>query len=558
MIPMPPLRRSDLFTLFLLVGFSGVAYGQATPPNAGEVFRGAREKAPLAPKPPSSGTLPRAAELTQADLKGGAQVEIKNVLFEGNTVYNAEQLKAIIRGNLGQRLDLAGMKALARRISDHYRQDGYPFARAVVPVQEFADGVLKITILEGRYDLVAATGEPAVVRGAQPFLAGLRPGDLMRSDSLERTMLILDDIPGVAVTPSVRPGGKVGTSELEVEVRMDSLYGGDYGLDNAGSRYTGYYRAHLSWYRNSLGMFGDRFSTMAMVTDLSMLLGSVDYEVPLGGRGLRWQFGYAHTTYELGKEYEALGASGLAKVWSSKLSLPLVRSQAANLSASAGIQHKDLQDDFIAAATQEAKSTVSFPVTLRFDYRDNLFTGGVSYGMLSCTFGHLTMDDALMAADAATARKAGSYAKYNFDLARIQSFGPALSLYGRISAQWADKNLDSSERLGIGGSEGVRAYPLGEGSGDTGWLGQVELRYVLGDFAPYLLYDVGSNRINAQAWDVASAQRRNLSGAGFGVRYDYEKWSGNLALAFRIDGGAPTQDVGASPYRISFSLSRSY
>ena len=558
MILMRSFHRPVLFRLFLVAGFAGVAYGQATPPNAGDVLRGAREKAPLPPKAPSATALPRAAELGHADLKGGAEVLVKDVRFDGNTVFTAGQLRDIIKDQLGRPLDLAGMKALARRVSEHYRLKGYPFARAVVPVQEFDDGVLKITILEGRYDLVVATGEQAAIVGAEPFLAGLRPGDLMESARLESTMLILDDVPGVAVTPSVRPGGKVGTSELEVEVRMDALYGGDYGLDNAGSRYTGYHRAHLSWYRNTLGMFGDRLSAMAMVTDLSMVLGSLDYEVPLGGRGLRWQVGYAHTTYELGKEYSVLGASGLAKVWSSKLSLPIVRSQATNLSVSAGIQHKDLQDDFAAASTRETKTTTSFPVTLRFDHRDNLFTGAVSYGMLSCTLGHLALDDALTATDAATARKAGSYVKYNFDLARIQSFTRDLSLYARVSAQWADKNLDSSERLGIGGSEGVRAYPLGEGSGDVGWLGQVELRYVLGDFAPYLLYDVGSNRINQHPWDVASEQRRNLSGAGLGLRYDRDKWSGNLAVAYRIDGGAPTQDVGVSHYRISFSLSRSY
>ncbi len=558
MILMHHSSRHTYFRLFLLMGISGVACAQAIPPNAGDVLRGAREKAPIPPMASGPGVLPRAAELTSADPKGGAAVEIKDIRFDGNTVFTSPQLKAVVKELLGRRHDLAGMKALARRISDHYRSSGYPFARAVVPVQEFEDGVLRITILEGRYDFVSVSGEPDVVRGAQPFLAGLRPGDLMESAKLERTVLILDDVPGVAVTPIVRPGGKVGTSDLEVEVRMDALYGGDYGLDNAGSRYTGYQRAHVSWYRNSLGLFGDRLSAMVMVTDLSMLLGSLDYEVPLGGCGLRWQVGYAHTTYELGKEYEALGASGLAKVWSSKLSLPLVRSQATNLSLSAGVQYKDLQDDFVVAATHEAKSTVSFPVALRFDHRDNLLTGAVSYGMLNCTLGNLAMDDSLAATDAASARKAGSYLKCNFDLARIQSFSRDLTMYARLSAQWANKNLDSSERLGIGGSEGVRAYPLGEGSGDAGWLGQVELRYALGHFAPYLLYDVGSNLINSRPWDAVSDQRRNLSGAGLGLRYDHEKWSGNLALAYRIDGGAPTQDVGTAHYRISFSLSRSY
>jgi hemolysin activation/secretion protein len=555
---MRPFRPSGFARLCFLLGLKGLAFAQVTPPNAGDVFRTAREKAPAPPPEASGAGLPAAAEKPAAVPQGGPLVEVKAVRFQGNTVYSSAQLSELIKERLGERLDMADMKSLARRISDLYRENGYPFARAVIPVQEFQDGVLQVTILEGRYDVVKATGEAGMVEGARIFLEGLRPGDLMESGVLERTMLIVDDIPGVAVRPSIRPGTKVGTSELDTEVWMETAQGGDYGFDNSGSRYTGYGRAHLSGYRNSLLKFGDKLSGMVMATDLSMLLGSVDYEAPWGGRGLRWQVGYAHTTYELGEEYAVLGASGLAKVWTSKLSYPLLRSQVTNLSVSAGIQHKDLQDDFIAASTRERKSTLSLPVALRFDHRDNLFSGAVSYGMLSCTLGRLSMDDVLAVVDAATARKAGTYLKFNLDLARIQSLGHNFVFYTRISAQWADKNLDSSERLGIGGAEGVRAYPLGEGAGDAGLLGQVELRYELADYAPYLFFDAGSNQINAQAWDAASDQSRSISGAGVGLRYEHDRWSANLAIAYRIHGGAPNQDVGPDHYRVYVAVSRTF
>ena len=48
-----------------------------------------------------------------------------------------------------------------------------------------------------------------------------------------------------------------------------------------------------------------------------------------------------------------------------------------------------------------------------------------------------------------------------------------------MSGQWADKNLDSSEKFYLGGSSGVRAYPTGEGSGVDGQLVQFELRHNL-------------------------------------------------------------------------------
>lgn len=514
-----------------------------------------------APRPPESGKsvpIPAAPGNGPAPVAGGETAEVRDVVLTGNTAFTDAELRSLVSDQLGKRMDLAGMKDLARRIGDHYRERGYPFARAIVPVQEFRDGVLKISVLEGRYGKIGATGEPYVVTGVGPFLANLSPGDLLEAGRLERAMLIIDDIPGLNVTPSVSPGTEVGTSDLAAAVAMEVIQAGSVGVDNAGSRYTGYHRAYVSWNRNGLGTFGDKLALMLMSTDLSMVLGSADYELPLGGSGLRLQAGYANTTYQLGREYEDLGASGLAKVWSSRMSYPLVRSQKANLSLSVGIQHKDLQDDFRAVSRREAKSTTSLPVTLRFDRRDNFMSGAVTYGMLGATWGKLSLDDSLAATDEVTARKAGSYGKLTFDLARIQSLGGGWALFSRVSGQTSTKNLDSSERIGLGGAEGVRAYPLGEGTGDVGYFGQVEVRYEAAALKPYLLYDFGYNRVNHSPWDAGSDQDRNLSGAGLGLRYDQGAWSGNLSMAYRIDGGSPTQDLGPSNYRLYFSLSRSF
>jgi hemolysin activation/secretion protein len=550
-------RSRPLFRWLLLHGLVASVCAQSAPPDVGDVLRNAGAKAPPAPPVAKATSVPVPKE-AKPEAAGGPTVLVRDIAVVGNSVFTAEELKAVVADQLGLRLDLAGMKALARRISDHYRRHGYQFARAVVRVQEFRGDVLQVAVLEGRYGAIRLMGEPALVAGATPFFAALRPGDLLESGKLERTMLIFDGNPGIEVMPSVSPGLQPGSSDLEVSIRMQALYGGDVGVDNAGSRYTGYYRSHASWYRNTLACFGDRLSGLLMVTDQGMVLGSLDYELPLGGQGLRWKTGFSRVTYALGKEYAALDATGLANVWSTALSYPLMRSQSTNLSFSAGVQHKDLQDDFKAVLTSERKSTLSFPLTLRYDHRDGFLGGAVNYGTLGVTAGRLAMDDALTVMDSVTARKAGAYGKANFDLARIQSFTSAFSAYARVSAQWTPGNLDSSERLAVGGFEGVRAYPVGEASADVGWIAQLELRYLMGDFAPYLLYDASHARINRSPWDAASDQSRNLSGAGFGVRYVHDLWSGNFSLAWRADGGVPTQDAGAGNYRVAFSLSRNF
>jgi hemolysin activation/secretion protein len=371
-------------------------------------------------------------------------------------------------------------------------------------------------------------------------------------------MLIIDDLPGVSVRPVVSPGKSVGFGDLGVAVALEKQQGGELGIDNEGSRYTGDIRFKGSWYRNSALLFGDQLAASVLATNQSLWLGSLDYDRPLGSSGLRGQIGWALNSYELGKEFSALEASGLARVWSAKLSYPLIRSRQTNLSASFGFQYKTLHDVYAASGTTEDKFSRGLPLALRFDHRDGLIGGGITYGQLTWTHGNLSLDPALTALDDASARKQGDFNKVNLDLARVQNLPAGFTLYGRYSLQLADRNLDSSERFGLGGAQGVRAYPLGEGMGDQGWLGQVELRYDAGIFAPYAFYDVAQADTNYRPWTASADVTRHISGAGVGLRTTYQQWSGDVSLAWPITGGDAQADSKQASPRIWVSVSRAF
>ena len=109
-----------------------------------------------------------------------------------------------------------------------------------------------------------------------------------------------------------------------------------------------------------------------------------------------------------------------------------------------------------------------------------------------------------------------------------------------MSAQWSQRNLDPSEKFAAGGFLGVRAYPLGEASGDRGWLAQTELRAALGSTATvFLAADAGQARLNARPWDVGSAGQRSIAGAGLGARWFQPGWSLESTLSWRTQGGRP-------------------
>jgi len=282
----------------------------------------------------------------------------------------------------------------------------------------------------------------------------------------------------------------------------------------------------------------------ALYTQEHMWFGSLAYAAPLGYSGLRGKLSYTHSFYELAGSFAALGARGTADVASLGLSYPLLRSQLRNLTLSASLDRKRLHDRQNATDTRSDKASTVIPVNLAFDVRDQFIYAGITYGALSWVRGNLSLDGASQALNDASARTAGGFSKLNLDLARIQSLNNRIDLYGRVSLQRAGSNLDPSEKLGLGGVNGVRAYPNGEGYGDNGWLTQFEARYAMGTMVPFAFYDAGRVTLNKSSW-MAGDNHRSLAGAGLGLRYADQHWSGNLMLAWRTRGGAAQSDDAA-------------
>jgi len=343
--------------------------------------------------------------------------------------------------------------------------------------------------------------------------------------------------------PIIRPGQQPGTGDLDLKLERDKRFGGSITADNHGNRYTGQWGGELDLYANSPLMFGDRLDLSGIYTEQNMWYGSARYELPIGHDGLRANVGYAHTHYELGGSFSSLDAHGTAKIASAGLSYPIIRSQKTNLYVSANYEHKWLNDDEDATDSNDSKSSDDAILVVNFDRRDDFLGGGITYGVLSWTHGFLNLDHGLEEADRSTAKTQGQFNKFNLDVARVQALPlENLTLYGRFSAQISTDNLDSSEDFGLGGPNGVRAYPTGESYGDEGLLTQVELRYAIGPVTPYAFFDYGYSVTNEDPW-TSGDNRRSIGGGGLGVRASYHGWDADALAAWRAFGGKPESDT---------------
>lgn len=532
--------------LFVALGAAFPIWAQQ-PPDAGRILQ-EQQTAPLVrpqAKPSLELTSPSTAPRPSA---GGPKVTIQEFVFSGNSQFDSVTLRAVIGDVAGHPFDFAGLRTLSDRISSFYRQEGYPFARAFLPSQAVTDGQLHIAIVEGRYGKVAAVGDAALASSAQPFLSALHSGDVIKSLPLERAISILGDQPGILIVSTIRPGQDVGTGDLDVRVERGRTFRGEVGYDNHGNRYTGEHRVRSNIQWDSPFTFGDQITASVMYSDEGLWLGNIGYSLPLLSSGLRGSVGYSQTSYKLAKDFSNLDASGSAEITSAGLTYPILRSQNGNLTIGATFQHKRLKDRRGAFVTDDEKSSNVLPVALQFDSRDALFGGGVTYGSFGITSGYINLGATLENADALSGHDTrGGFNKLNLNVARVQATPiEGLTIFGRVSAQGADKNLDSSEKFSLGGPNGVRAYPVDEAIGDEGWLAQIELRHAMKFLSPYLFYDFGNVQVNARKEKiipVVAINSRQIAGAGIGVRHTARALNVDLSVAWRTQGGMPQADT---------------
>lgn len=514
------------------------------PPTAGQLLQQAQPQ----PRPPLADAPPTVVEEKgQALAAQGERFVLRGVRLSGQQAYTEAELLALVQDGIGKALNLAELEALAQRITDRYRRDGYLVARAYLPPQSIDGGVVHIAVLEGRVGAVHLNNAAGVAGTALAPLQRIRPGDAVSRPALEEALLRLADVPGVEVKSTLRPGESVGASDFLVDVLPGRAFGGGVDFDNFGNRYVGAGRLGASLYWNNPAGLGDQFSLRVQGGAGDYGYGRIGYQLPVGPHATRVGVAYSGMRYALGKAFAALDADGRATVASLYLQQPLLRSRAASWVAALQYDGKRLRDDVGAAQTRTERTLHNVAVSLRGEFTDGWGGGGSSSVDLGYTHGLLRLDAASAAIDAASARSEGRFGKWTLGLQRQQRLPGDWLLAINANAQRAGKNLDGSEKLSLGGATGVRAYPQGEASGDSGHVVNLELRRALaGPWEAFGFYDLGRVRVNHSPWDGGGNGRR-LAGYGVGLAYTGAPWRLQVFAAWKDGTGAAQSDVDRSP-----------
>ena len=488
---------------------------------------------PLPLLPPRSGPPVDVPEpRVTAPAAGTARMTPAAFSFTGNTVFSGELLAALLAPRVNQPTDLAGLTEAANTIKAYYRAQGYLLTQAYLPEQAFAaeGGTVTIAILEARIGRVMVRTEGAGISQAfaESIVAGqLRRGDAVTEYALDKPVLLLRDLAGYDAGATVEPGERPGEADVLIAVNAKGPRAdGTASVDNHGARAAGAARAMLGTNLNNLLGHGDALTLSAQQGDQQgSALYRIGYTLPVGAWGTRLGINAARLDYTLGKQFEALGASGRADILGLSVSHPFVRGRSANLYGLVSAEQKKLMDETRTPTLKSERDIVAIRAGLVGNFNDSLAGGGAlnSYAV-NATFGRLTLNAADQALDDGLGglRTAGGFSKLNLEFQRSQYFDAPYSFHVAAQAQLASKNLSSAEKMVLGGPGGVRGYPVGEGVGDAGFLLNLEARYQLpqavwGEPMSLLaFYDVGRVRFNQNGATVPGNDN-TLSLGSFGV-----------------------------------------
>ena len=498
------------------------------------------------------------------------QVEftIQNFRLEAPELYlDKQELTKILQDGMGENKTMMQLNATLAALTRYCRQHGYPAAAAYVPAQESHDGTILIKVIPGRYGEIRIDNRSRLKeRVAKGFVNSLKSGDIIRTGRLETTLYSISDVSGTKAVGVLSPGKEFGTSDLTVRIERGKGSNTVLYVENYGSQDTGRYRYGLQHNIYDVSGNGDKISVGALLSNRHMHNYYANYETIIGRGGATVGFGYSRMDYDTG--IGSNGIYGVAETISLFGHRSLYHLTNSGMTVRYGYDYRKLKDKSTQFTIMDTRkhSQAGYLALEGFERRKGSL---INYNA-KITTGALVMDSSWAQLMAQSNGTEGRYTKGELNITAVERLGSRADVLIKGSGQIASRNLDGSERMYLGGANGVRAYPQGEGAGDEGVMGTVETRFYTKVpglvFSTY--FDIG------HVWyhnDGSTDWRRNLingqvgipsSGmtlAGYGASLSYTKpndWFARLDYARRIGGDPNLSEKAQAKGRAWFMLGK--
>jgi hemolysin activation/secretion protein len=493
--------------------------------------------------PQKSGSNSPVSNIQEED-DSNVTFQVQTFRFKGLKAFSPKILRKTLLGFRKVPLQFDDLSRIVSHLEEFYKKEG-KIVSVKIPPQDITDGILIVDLAEARVGkiIIDSDGSSLVKHSmiksmVESYASSKKIYD---ASSMNRGLLLADDLPGVSMTGFLQAGEADNEVDLVLKTSKEPSYIADLVVDNAHSRSLGTYRATLAASLVSPFQLAETIGLQTLKSEGS-IYGRLSLGMPFGSRGWRVNLYRSSLSYDVvTDELAALNIKGEVEEAGLSLRYPIIRNQKGNLYQNYQVDHR-IYLSSVASVTQKHYSIDSLSMNLSGNLFDTIWGGGSNSMSIGLSHGKVSGLDGIP-----TNPHEGYHTLINYSASRQQTISEKLSFFLSVSGQLTqdvstkalhsiegpqgeatEDFLDSAESFSLGGLSGVRAYPSGEATGSVGRLVKAEFRYILNnDIIAKTFYDWGW--VGKRDPTTTGPSEYELSGAGVNF-----SWS--APLGFNIQG----------------------
>lgn len=389
-------------------------------------------------------------------------VVLRDVVIDPSEILSDGEIQSVTHRYIGRAVTADDIVQMVEEINELYQAKNIVTAKAILPAQTVADGLVRVRLVEGRIGRVLVEGNKDAVASYFTDRIRLVPGELVRLDDISADVAYFNLVSEDQVAVQLMPGEQFGTTDclLAVNEIPDQLLSW---VDNHGRDGTGSIRTGFTAFLRHLHGCGDHL-TFSLVWADETFACSASYRVPTGVKGARLTIGADKSDVRvMTNGFGNLGILGHSSASHIEWSWPINVEPKLSLWGSVRLQWR--------------RSSSSLSGTTLFSSYARTAVAGLSAQWVEpglswqggCEYVYGMVEPGSGGSDSSTFRKFG------VSFALQKALGDRYLLTIRGAFQAAQQQLPASDQFSVGGASSVRGYSEGGLVGDQGFFSSIEL-----------------------------------------------------------------------------------
>ncbi|WP_312983328.1 ShlB/FhaC/HecB family hemolysin secretion/activation protein [Atlantibacter sp.] len=498
-------------------------------------------------------------------------IQVRHIQFVGGTRYPLKSLLEPFRPYAGKTVPLKTLVKLANDITARYQTDGFPLSYAWLPDDNFHNGTIKIVLVEGYVAHSNINSDnPKTAERLKRLSEIIMAEKPLSAERFERYSLLMTRTPDTKVEANAQlPKNIYGAAVMQVDAKQPRIWDLSSTLDTRKGQNLAFVNGSLS----NLTRYGDRLGVATLIPlddESKKTYIGLNYQQFLNDDGLSMQLKGSYYRDDP-KDYTPLlslpqditiDVHNTSTQYNGgvNFSYPLVLERKKQIGLTGGMDYTDKRNDYSLRARGFGQ-TLDLPSQnqhVRYPALEFGINGYREFEKVSGS-GSITIRQGMDALGADAAPSLGTDVDFTLWKGRVDGAWRVAEnwrLSTALDGNWTDNDLPEPERVNYGAQRFGRGYQDGEATGDYGYGGQLELRYLhmrpeskwLSTVQPYLLADAARTGFNQPGY-----HHPKLASVAGGVMLGDMRHYGLTLEAARPVGDKPS-DASRRDWRFSLTV----